>query len=176
MNDNHKCNDGGSRSVDSENQPMAPVEGVVAGWQNHLKGMLTRMEGYLLPGHLVTFERMQPEERSFFEGLHARVTVPEGAAAIFLPESVTRQSMAAHPRATGLEASRKPTDAGVVLASRKGDCRRILNAVFALEPFVPAVDIYENGTLLAGYMYPTIDACIQELSTVMRIYLGSRHW
>lgn len=174
MNGNHNSNGDGGHSGAPEIPSGFMVEGIVSGWQNHLKGMLARMDAFLISGRLVTFERMLPEERRFFEGLHGRVEVPHGAAAIFLPESVTRQGMAAHPDATGMEAVRKPTDAGVVLASRKGEYRRILNAVFAIEPYAPAVDIYENGSLLAGYMYHTIEARIQDLTMVMNIYLGNR--
>ena len=146
----------------------------MSSWQNYLADMLTRMDEYLMPGSLVTFERMQPEERRFFESLHTQVVVPDAAAAIFMPPSVIRQMMAAHPNAAGGEAFRKPTDAGIVLAARKGDYRVILNAVFALAPFMPAIDVYESGGLLAGYMYQTIDECLRELTQVMGIYLSPR--
>ncbi|WP_373498454.1 hypothetical protein [Desulfococcus sp.] len=157
-----------------ENRSIPAVEGIMSGWQNYLADMLTRMDEYLRPGSLVTFERMQSEERRFFESLHTRVVVPDAAAAIFMPPSVIRQMKAAHPNATGGEAFRKFTDAGIVLASRKGGYRVILNAVFALAPFAPAIDIYEDGGLLAGYMYKSIDECIRDLTTVMGIYLGIR--
>jgi hypothetical protein len=82
--------------------------------------------------------------------------------------------MAAHPDATGLETSRRPTDSGIVLAARKGDFKVVLNAVFALPPYTPAIDVYEEGALIAGYIYHTIDQCVDDLSMIMDRHLARR--
>lgn len=153
-----------------EERTMPGSERIISGWQNYLGDMLTRMDKYLIPGRLVTFQDMQPDERRFFEALHGRVQVPDTVTAIFLPNSVIRQMLAAHPDAEGDEMSAEPTDAGVVLAARKGFFKVVLNAVFALAPFTPAIDIYDDGRLLAGYMYHTMDECIDDLTKVLNTH------
>lgn len=154
-----------------EKRTMPGSEKIISGWQNYLADILTRMDGYLLPGRLITFQHMLLEERRFFETLHASVAVPDTVRAIYLPHSVILDMMAAHPDAGTDNLPRKNSDTGIVLAARKRDCNIILNAVFALPPVVPAIDIYENGRLLAGYMYHTTEECIQDLAGVMRTYL-----
>jgi hypothetical protein len=39
--------------------------------------------------------------------------------------------------------------------------------------FTPAIDVYDNGQLLAGYVYNTIDECVDNLTTVLQIHLQS---
>ncbi len=157
-----------------EERTMPGSERVIIGWQAYLGEMLTRMRDYLAPGRLVTFERMQPEEKRFFESIHARTEIPEDVTAIFMPHSVMMQMMAAHPDATGQETLRRPTDAGVVLAARTEDHHVVMNAVFALPPYTPAIDIYRSGTLLAGYIYHTIDECVDNLSKIMSTHLTQK--
>jgi hypothetical protein len=41
----------------------------------------------------------------------------------------------------------------------------------AKPPFTPAIDVYDNGQLLAGYVYNTIDECIDDLTKVLQIHL-----
>jgi len=67
--------------------------------------------------------------------------------------------------------SRQP-DAGVVVASHHDDFDVIVNVLFALHPFTPAIDLYDRGQLIAGYQFKSIDACIAELSTVLNRHLG----
>jgi hypothetical protein len=39
--------------------------------------------------------------------------------------------------------------------------------------FTPAIDVYDNGQLLAGYVYNTIDECVDNLTRVLQIHLQS---
>jgi hypothetical protein len=47
----------------------------------------------------------------------------------------------------------------------------VINALMAKPPFTPAIDVYDNGQLLAGYIYNTIDECIGDLARVLQIHL-----
>jgi len=60
-----------------------------------------------------------------------------------------------------------------VLACRKTDFSVVINALMAKPPFAPAIDVYEDGQLLAGYVYHTIEECISSLAAVMKIHLHS---
>jgi hypothetical protein len=58
-----------------------------------------------------------------------------------------------------------------VLACRKADFNLIINALLAKPPYTPAIDVYDDGQLLAGYVYNTIDECIGDLTKVLQIHL-----
>jgi len=64
-----------------------------------------------------------------------------------------------------------PPDEGIVLGCRKTDLTVVVNALLAKPPFTPAVDVYDDGQLLAGYVYNTIDECIGGLSDIFKTHL-----
>ena len=39
--------------------------------------------------------------------------------------------------------------------------------------FTPAIDVYDDGQLLAGYVYNTIDECVDNLTRVLQVHLQS---
>jgi hypothetical protein len=141
---------------------------IVAGWQSMLQDMLTRMQPFLKPVSIVTFQQLLPDEKVFFGRLVDEVPVPTGAQAFYLPPSVRHQMMggpAVDNDDIGL------SDAGVLVASRVDNHDVIVNALFARASCTPAVDVYERGKLVAGYQYPNIDACRFELGTILKRHL-----
>lgn len=141
---------------------------IVAGWQSMLQNMLVRMEPFLKPGSIVTFQQLLPDEKVFFKRLSDEVTVPELAQAFFLPPSVRHQMMGGR---AGDNDDICLSDEGVLVASRVDNHDVIVNALFALAACTPAVDVYEQGQLVAGYQYTNIDACRSELGTVLKRHL-----
>lgn len=146
-----------------------PTE-IVSGWQSILKDLLVKMNSYLRPGTMVTFQNLTPQETKFFSSLSKRIKVPRTCVAVFMPPSVRKQMMGGW---SGDNLISGPSDAGVVVASRPGNLSVILNALFAHPPFTPAVDVYDNGHLLAGYQYVSIEACQSELGDILERHLGS---
>lgn len=144
-------------------------EAVVAGWQQFLTRMLEQMAPFLRSGHLVTFQQMEDDEKALFEALHGNIEIPETVRAIFIPRSVLNGMM--YPD-NAVPDNQKPSEAGIILAIKEDRYDRILNAVFAFPPFTPAVDVYEEGKLLAGYVYNTIEECAGELSGIVATYLN----
>ena len=141
---------------------------IVAGWQLVLQDLLTRMQPFLKPGFIVTFQQLLPNEKVFFKRLSDEVGVPETAQAFYLPPSVRHQMMggpAVDNDDIGL------SDAGVLVASRVDNHDVIVNALFARASCTPAVDVYEQGQLVAGYQYSNIDACRSELGTILKRHL-----
>ena len=140
-----------------------------------LQRFLTTLEPYLKEGYLVTFRHLKEQEKVVFENLHQNITVPNSTAAIYMPPSVRHQMMYDRPKGEAQpipeHSPDHPPDKGIVLAGCKGDFGVIVNALLAKPPFTPAIDVYENGQLLAGYTYDTIEECIGELSKVLRIHL-----
>jgi hypothetical protein len=140
-----------------------------------LKNILTQMSPYLREGLLVTFRTLNVREKEIFEDLHQNIQVPSSVRAFYMPPSVRFQMMyhrpAGEPQSVLDHSSEDPPDEGVVLACRKSDVDVIVNALLAKPPFAPAVDVYDEGRLLAGYVYNSIAECIADLSKVIKIYL-----
>jgi hypothetical protein len=65
-----------------------------------------------------------------------------------------------------------PKDDGVILASRTSSHATIVNALLAHAPCAPAIDVYDNGALVAGYVYHAIDDCLAAMSGVIQTHLG----
>ncbi|NNL75954.1 MAG: hypothetical protein HKO68_06435 [Desulfobacterales bacterium] len=147
----------------------------VQGWHNLLKKILFRMAPYLQEGHLVTFRSITDQESVFFEKLRRKVTVPISVGAIYMPPSVRFQMLyhrpESEPQPIPEHSPENPPDKGIVLACRKVDFNLVINALMAKPPFTPAIDVYDNGQLLAGYIYNTIDECIGDLTKVFQIHL-----
>ena len=160
-----------------ENRSPAGRHDTVEGWHNLLKRILEKMAPYLAEGHLVTFRSLTDQEQLFFESLQQSIAIPAGVGAIYLPPSVRFQMLYhrpdGEPRAVPDHSIDNPPDKGVVLACRKTDFSVVINALMAKAPFAPAIDVYENGQLLAGYVYHTIDECISSLAAVMEVHLKS---
>lgn len=148
-----------------------PTE-MVAGWQALLDDLLNRMSPFLKPGGVVTFQRLTPEETEFFERLNTDIIVPSSAAAIFLPPSVRHLMMGGQP--DHFDAA-SLSDAGALIASNPDTHDTIVNALFALAPFTPAIDVYDQGQLVAGYQYQSVDACCAELGTILHRHLSGQN-
>jgi len=158
-----------------ESRSPAGQQDAVQGWHNLLKNLLSQMGPYLRNGLLVTFRTLNDQERVFFEDLHRKVSVPSSASALYIPPSVRYQMLyyrpEGSPQALPDHSLDNPPDEGIVLACREGNLDVIVNALMAKPPFTPAIDVYDNGQLLAGYLYNTIEECISELTTVLRTHL-----
>jgi hypothetical protein len=147
----------------------------VQGWHNLLKKILSKMTPYLREGHLITFRTIEEQERDVFEKLLEKVTVPTSVGAIYMPPSVRFQMMyhrpEGEPQPIPEHSSDDPSDEGVVLACRKANINVVINALLSKPPFAPSIDVYDDGQLLAGYIYNTIDECIGDLTKVLQIHL-----
>ncbi len=162
-----------------ESRSPAGRSEAVQGWHNLLKKLLKQMTPYLREGHMVTFRELTEQESSLFQRLHQNVTVPTAVGSIYLPPSVLFQMLyqrpEGEPRKIPEHSLDNPPDKGIVLACRLSDANVVINALLAKPPYAPAIDVYDDGQLLAGYIYNTIDECIANLETVMRTHLQPGH-
>jgi hypothetical protein len=158
-----------------EHRSPAGRNDFVQGWHNLLKKILSQMAPYLREGHLITFRRINDQEAVFFEQLRRKLSVPPSVTSIYLPPSVRHQMLydrpAGEPQPIPEHSPDNPPDDGIVLASRRADFNVVINALMAKPPFTPAIDVYDNGQLLAGYVYNTIDECVDNLTRVLQIHL-----
>jgi hypothetical protein len=158
-----------------ESRSPAGRNDAVVGWHNLLKDLLLQMAPYLRPGRLVTFRELKAPERLFFE-IHLQVIkVPDSVEALYLPPSVRHQMLYQRPAGEPQPIPEHPAgdapDDGIVLACREDHTDIVINALFAKPPFAPAIDVYDDGQLLAGYVYQSIHECIADLSKVLQTHL-----
>ena len=147
----------------------AGADPMVAGWQSFLEGVLIRLEDYLVPGQLATFQSVAPQEKAFFESLSTAVVFPPAVCAVFIPPSVLQGMF--YGLDSGPAPARLATDAGIVLANRCHDFAIVLNTLFAMPPYAAGIDVYEEGRLIAGYSYASIEECRDNLSQAIHTYL-----
>ena len=158
-----------------ENRAPAGPNEMVRGWHNLLGEILKKAGPFMRPGHLVTFQKLLAEEKVFFEATHRKIEIPSDVGSIYIPPSVRHQMM--YHRKDGSQEAipdhppGNPPDMGILLACRQKNFGIIVNALLARPPFAPAVDVYDNGQLLAGYMYDDIDECIAAFSGILRNHL-----
>ena len=147
----------------------------VKGWHNMLKNLLSQMNPHLAEGRLITFQTMKTRESAIFEKLHREVSIPPTACAVYMPPSIRFRMLYERPQGEPKRIPEhdpdNPPDEGIVLGCRKKDLNVVLNALLAKPPFTPAVDVYDDGRLLAGYVYHTIEECIGGLSDIFRTHL-----
>jgi len=159
-----------------ESRSPAGRQDSVRGWHDLLKKLLSQMTPYLKEGHLVTFRTLSNWERGFFEELHRKVALPSTVSAIYMPPSVRFQMLyrrpEGEPRAIPDHSPENPPDEGIILGCRRTDLDVVVNALLAKPPFSPAIDVYDNGQLLAVYVYNTIDECLGDLTKVLQTHLA----
>ncbi len=145
---------------------------LVRGWQAILRKILAHMQPYLQPAQIITFQHLDPHETQRFKEILRSVQVPESACGVYLPPSVRNQLLYANQNLEVPVEESVPKDDGVILASRPSSTTVIVNALLAHSPFTPAIDVYDNGALVAGYVYHSIDDCLAALGAVIQTYLG----
>jgi len=150
-------------------------DAVIAGWQCFLEEMLIRLEAFLIPGSLVTFQTLEPDERRLFERLHDSLILPPHVSGVFIPPSVLQGMIPDDYRNLDGHASagipRSPSDCGIVLACQHREYRLIINSLLALPPYSPGIDVYAEGDLLAGYAFASVSECQANLQPVIWTYL-----
>lgn len=160
---------------DRQSVDRLDAEDRVARWQRDLKDLLNRLEPYLVAGRIVTFEHIHTEEKTFYASILHTVPVPESVCAIFIPPSVIQQAMWPGNRAAAADQNAElygiAPDAGAVVAIRCGSLKTIVNALFALPPLTPGIDVYEDGRLLSGYTFNDHRECADGLADALQTYL-----
>ena len=145
---------------------------LIAGWQSVLSRMLDLMQPFMQSAHIITFQRMHPHEQSVYQHIIQRVTLSEQAWGIYIPPSVRNQLMYTNQGLDIPAGEDVPRDDGVLLFSRTTSHATIVNGLLAHQPYAPAVDVYDQGALLAGYAYDNIDACLADLTAVIQTHLS----
>ena len=155
----------------SQRSGVGPNE-LVGGWQAILSNLLNQMNPYLKRAQIVTFQHLTTDESQIFQQAARQILVPQSVCGIYLPPSVRNQMMYTNQGRDIPADEGRPADDGVLLFSRHSSFDTIVNGLLAHPPCAPAVDVYENGALLAGYVYDSIDACLASITDVIQTHLG----
>jgi len=145
---------------------------MVKGWQSMLGNLLDHLASYLQPSHIVTFRQITPAEKQIFKQITERVEVPESACGVYLAPSARNQMLYTNQGLKIPEAETMPKDDGVLLFSRSSSHETILNVFLAHPPYAPAIDVYDRGALLAGYVYESIEECLNSVTHVITTHFG----
>jgi hypothetical protein len=144
---------------------------LVKGWQSLLGGVLARMQPYLKTGKLVTFQRLASEEKMLFERMVDIIDIHESVQGLYLPPSVRNQMMYTNRGEPVPEEAMRPADDGVLLFALPAENETIVNALLAHPPHTPAIDVYQEGTMIAGYMYERTEEMLSEIGQVVKTHL-----
>ena len=163
--------------TESMDQTIARRSGVgpnelIAGWQSVLSRLLDQMQPFLQPARIITFQRINPYEQDVLQQIVKQVTLSEQTWGVYLPPSVRNQLMYTNQGLKIPTDEAVPRDDGVLLFSRPSSHETIVNGLLAHPPFAPAVDVYDQGALLAGYVYNGIGECLGDLTALIQTHLS----
>lgn len=145
---------------------------LIAGWQSVLSRLLNQMRPFLQPARIITFQRINLHEQGVFQQIVERVALSEKTWGVYLPPSVRNQLMYTN-QGTSIPADEAiPKDDGVLIFSRLTSDNTIINGLLAHPLYAPAVDVYDQGALLAGYVYDGKGECLAGLTAVIQTHLS----
>ena len=147
---------------------------MIKGWQSILVQLLNQLGSHLQPSRIISFRTLTTEEQQMFERITAQVCLDTDACGVYLSPSVRNMMMYTNRGVDIPDEAKTPTDDGVLLFSRLSSHDTIINAVLAHPPYAAAVDVYQEGALIAGYVFNTIDDCLTGIAEVVETYLGRR--
>lgn len=148
---------------------------MVKGWQSMLRNLLEQLSSYLKPSQIVTFKQLNPAEQQIFGQITQSVKVPASVCGLYLSPSVRNQILYTNQGLKIPHEANRFTDDGVLLFSRPSSYNTLINVFLAHPPYTAAIDVYDQGALLAGYVYDSIDDCLASITQVLSTHLGSRH-
>lgn len=144
---------------------------LVAGWQKMLADLLTQLQGYLQPEQVVTFRDLTPQEKLIFQRLRDVTSLSSHVVGLYLAPSVRNQMMYTNRgESIPAEALRQVDDGAVLFASSKA-VDPLINVLLAHPPHAAAIDVYAQQSLLAGYTFPSVSECLDQVQSVVEIYL-----
>ncbi len=143
---------------------------LVEGWQDFLVNLLDQLAAYLQTGKTITFQQLTGDEKETFNKIVSAIDLPEWVCGVFIPPSVRNQMMYTNQgKKIPVQALMK-TDEGAIIFTRYASENIIINTLLANPPYSAAVDVYDNGALIAGYVYSTIEDCLSSLNDVVKTY------
>jgi hypothetical protein len=144
-----------------------------AHWQGGLEEILNLFSPYMEPGKLIPVQPLEDEDLPVFMAALEAVDLSPNLVATFLPPSIAG-SVTPPESADELQRIDKGKPSYKILIARPGKDLRILCAEISEHAYNPGVDIFQSGALLGTYNYDTPQACITDLTKVIRSHMWEK--
>ncbi len=144
-----------------------------AHWQGGLEEILNVFSPYMEPGKLTPVQPLSDDDLPVFAAALEAVDLSPNLHAAFLPPSIAG-SVTAPESADELHRIDKGKPSYKILIARLGKDLRILCAEISEYANNPGVDIFQSGALLGTYNYDTPQACIADLTKVIRSHMWEK--
>jgi len=150
----------------SDRSGVGPNE-MIRGWQSMLVNLFIQLGPHLRPSEIVTFHTLTEEEQHIFHRIVQTATFSSQACGVYLPPSVRNQLMYTNRGEDIPEEVLVANDDGVLLFSDIASHETIVNALLAHPPHAAAADVYQDGALVAGFVYSSTNECLEDIGQVV---------
>ena len=144
-----------------------------AHWQGGLEEILNVFLPHMEPGKLMTVHPLDDDDFPVFTAALEAVDLSPNLHAAFLPPSIAG-SITPPESADELQRIDKGKPSYKILIARPGKDLRILCAEISEHAKNPGVDIFQSGALIGTYNYDTSQACIADLTKVIRAHVWEK--
>ena len=144
-----------------------------AHWQGGLEEILNVFLPHMESGKLITVHPLEEDDFPVFMGALEAVDLSPNLHAAFLPPSIAR-TVTPPESADELQRIDKGKPSYKILIARPGKDLRILCAEISEHAKNPGVDIFQSGALIGTYNYDTPQACIADLTKVIRSHIWEK--
>ena len=144
-----------------------------AHWQGGLEEILNVFLPHMEPGKLVPVQPLEEDDFPVFMAALEAVDLSPNIHAAFLPPSIAG-TVTPPESADELHRIDKGKPSYKILIARPGKDLRILCAEISTHANNPGVDIFQSGALIGTYNYDTPQACIVDLTKVIRTHIWEK--
>ena len=144
-----------------------------AHWQGGLEEILNVFLPHMEPGILVPVQPLGNDDVPVFMAALEAVDLSPNLHAAFLPPSIAGK-VAPPDSADELHRIDKGKPSYKILIARPGKDLRIICAEISEHAKNPGVDIFQSGALIGTYNYDTSQACIADLTKVIRAHIWEK--
>ena len=144
-----------------------------AHWQGGLEEILNVFSPHMEPGKLIPVQPLEEDDFPVFMAALEAVDLSPNLHAAFLPPSIAG-SVIPPQSADELQRIDKGKPSYKILIARPGKELRILCAEISEHANNTGVDIFQSGALLGTYNYDTHQACIADLTKVIRMHIWEK--
>jgi hypothetical protein len=144
-----------------------------AHWQGGLEEILNVFLPHMEPGKLIPVQPLDKDDFPLFLAALEAVDLSPNLYAAFLPPSIAG-SLTPPESADELQRIDKGKPSYKILMTRPGKDLRIVCAEISEHAKNPGVDIFQSGALLGTYNYDTSEACIADLTKVIRMHIWEK--
>lgn len=143
----------------------------ISQWQGALEALLVKINEHLVPGEVITFDSLSPEEIKQFQRLQVVMDLSPFVTAVFLPRQISQKLVKSK---MGAYAAGLNKDSDKILVTPVDNHDRIMMA--ELSPQKSGIEIFDDGSQLGIYSYNTQEECLTDMSKIVWLHLKPKAW